>query len=123
MIDVLNNTVWCKLAPSDIHGIGVFAIRDIPKGQKLYCMGMPNTEAITLDTLEGLIPEIKELIDQRWPLAVDGDSFQSPNNDARLISFMNHSKSPNYSKYNDTAFMDIKEGTEITEYYGLGEFK
>lgn len=31
----LNKTVWCKLGPSKIHGVGVFAIRDILKGQKL----------------------------------------------------------------------------------------
>ena len=30
----LSSTVKCKLAPSNIHGIGVFAIRDIKKGEK-----------------------------------------------------------------------------------------
>ena len=29
----LNRTVWATIAPSKIHGIGVHAIRDIPKGQ------------------------------------------------------------------------------------------
>ena len=28
----LNTQVWCRLAPSNIHGIGIFAIKNIPKG-------------------------------------------------------------------------------------------
>ena len=115
--DYLNQTVWAKLAPSKIHGVGVFAIRDIPKGQKIFARCDPNTQAIKLDSFDRLLPEIAELIDQRWFLARKGETFQSPNNDARLISFMNHSDTPNYDKYNDVVLVDIKKGIEITENY------
>lgn len=37
-INELNITVKCKLGLSFIHGIGVFAMRDIQKGQKCYCV-------------------------------------------------------------------------------------
>ena len=57
------------------------------------------------------------LLEQRWCLALKGEVFQSPNNDARLISFMNHSDTPNYDKVNDTALRDLKEGEEVTENY------
>ena len=30
----LKNEVYCKLGVSKIHGVGVFALRDIPKGTK-----------------------------------------------------------------------------------------
>lgn len=118
MIEELNETVKCKLAPSKIHGIGVFAIRDIKQGERMFCRGMPNTRWYKLESLEGLIPEVKKLIRQRWALAEEGQPFQSPNDDARLISFMNHSDTPNYDKYNDTALEDIKKGEEVLEDYG-----
>lgn len=116
-IQHLNETVWCTLAPSPIHGIGVFALRDIPKGQKLYCLGTPNQQLLQLNSTDGLAPEILTVIKQRWPLYLEG-TFQSPNDDARLISFMNHSDTPNYNKHNDTALTDITKGDEITEDYG-----
>ena len=29
---ILNSSVWATIKPSKLHGVGVFAIRDIPKG-------------------------------------------------------------------------------------------
>lgn len=111
----LNDTVWATLAPSKVHGIGVFAIRDIPKGQKIYAIGRSN------EWLEGvpndLHPAILKIIKQRWPLALKGQPFQSPNDDVRLTSFLNHSNTPNYDKHTDCALVDIKEGEEIFEDY------
>lgn len=118
MIDDLNKTVWCKLAPSKVHGIGVFAIRDIPKGQKLYLDLETTAKPIQCNDFTGLHPAILELIKQRWPLAFEGEWFGNPNNDARHISFMNHSADPNYDHHNDCALRDIKEGEEVFEDYG-----
>ena len=56
-------------------------------------------------------------VSQRWPLSENGFPFQSPNDDARLLCFMNHSDKPNYDKYTDTALKDIAKGQEITEDY------
>ena len=114
----LNEQVKLTLAPSPIHGIGVFAIRHIKEGEKMYCRGLPNDRWIKLDSLKDLRPEVRKLILQRWPLAKEGGIFQSPHDDARLLSFMNHSNTPNYNKVNDTALRDIREGEEITEDYG-----
>lgn len=112
----LNKQVKCKLAPSKIHGVGVFAIRDIRKGEKMYCKGSPNAKKYQGD-ISVLRPEIRELILQRWTTADKDFPFLSPNDDARLISFMNHSDTPNYDKYNDIALKEIKRGEEITEKY------
>src|SRR5690349_11488948 len=96
MYEYLNNTVWAKLGPSPIHGVGVFAIRDIPLGTKITDHGLsaPNFEIITLteDEFEKVHPAIQNLL-------LDRMSFQSgqplatcsPNVDAFLQSFMNHS--------------------------------
>ena len=119
---MLNDEVWCTLAPSPIDGVGVFAIRDIPKGQKMYCEVKGDIMSYHPKELENLLPEIKEIVMQRYPIA-ETAGFFSPNDDVRLLSFMNHSKKPNYDKFNDVALRDIKKGEEIVEYYGYGEFK
>lgn len=115
MTEELNNTVWCTLGPSKIHGVGVFAIRDIPTGQKTYCVE-GKSRLLPPSNLEGVLPEIKEIILQRWPYA-DVQPFLSPNDDVRLVSFMNHSYDPNWR--HDTALRDIKKGEEITEDYAI----
>lgn len=109
-----NDLLKCTLAPSKIHGIGVFAIVDIKKGEKMYCGTLPFNEFVGLP--EQLLPEVRELIIQRWPVALDHKPFRI--DDVRLISFMNHSDTPNYDKHNDVAFVDIKKGEEVTEDYG-----
>ena len=116
----LNSTVWCTIAPSSVHGVGVFAIRDIPKGQKLNCQNLSRMGILRIipSEFEKLLPEIKKMITQRWPIVTTTGYFQSPNDDAHLLSFMNHSEIPNYDKINDTALKDIKKGEEIFEDYG-----
>ena len=115
----LNSTVKCKLGASSIHGIGVFALFDIPKGQKLYCFPDPKIEwfNIPYGSLNKLLPEIKELVLERWPSIVNGSHFLSPNEMAWLVTFMNHSENPNYSLDTDSATRDIKRGEEVTEDY------
>ncbi len=114
MIEELNKTVKLTLKPSDIHGVGVFAIRDIKKGEKLYTHGSPEKKLYKLKDWKGMIPEVKALICQRWLLAERGGTFLSPHDDVWLNSFLNHSDEPNMEKQTDTAFRDIKKGEEIT---------
>jgi SET domain-containing protein len=120
----LNNTVKCTLKPSPIHGIGVFALRDIKKREELNCVAESGQVfEIPLGRLQDIRPEILSLILDRWPQAQIGDSpngspFYSPNSDVNLMSFMNHSSTPN-SQFG-IAVKDIKAGEEITEDYDTG---
>lgn len=115
--EYLNGTVWATLAPSSIHGIGVVAIRDIKDGQCLNLSG--GTGQWIRTDLTKVVPEVRKLICQRWPIEIDGYPYLSPNDDAILTSFINHSSDPNYNKLTDTAKRDIKKGEEITEDYGV----
>ena len=117
----LNEQVWATLAPSNVHGIGVFAIRNIQKGQKIYAQSV--TREWVQPPIDGLIPEIQTIILQRWPLA-NQYPFMSPNDDARLLSFMNHGIA-NYDPATDCVSRDIQAGEEIFEDYGenLLDFK
>ena len=111
--------MWATIAPSKVHGIGVFAIRDIPKGQRIYAI-RDTEKAEWLEYIPSQThPAIIRLIQQRWPLAFNGAPYQSPNYDVRLLSFMNHSATPNYDNHTDCALKEIKEGEEIFEDYGI----
>jgi SET domain-containing protein len=120
-IEYLNSTVWATLRPSPIHGIGVFAIRDIPKGTRItdhsvHTIGQEKLFKISDEDFLRILPEIRSLI-------LDRTSFQkgqwlvfySPNVESCLQSFMNHSATPNSD--GQTALFDIKAGEEITEDY------
>ena len=119
-INELNTEVRCTLAPSQIHGVGVFSIRDIKKGERLYCTPniIPKFYNIPFGSLNKLFPEIKELVLARWASVVNGSIFQSPNSDAGLLFFVNHSsKDYNYDTVSDMALKDIPAGSEILEDY------
>lgn len=116
----LNSTVWATLGPSKIHGIGVIAIRDIPRGTLLtdYSVRSEGREVlkVTEEEFEQILPEIRSIILDRtifckgYPLV-----FLSPNSEQSLQSFMNHSDQPNSD--GERALVDIKKGEEITEDY------
>lgn len=119
----LNNTVRCRIAPSTIHGVGVFALRSISKGERLYCTPnmIPKFYNIPFGSLSKLLPEVRELVLSRWASVINGSIFCSPNDDAHLLMFVNHSYSPNYNVVSDTALRDIQAGEEILEDYSLME--
>ena len=119
----LMRTVKCRLGPSKVHGVGVVTLRDIKKGEQLYCANRmkPTLYTVTFAELkQGLKdthPEILALILDRWPRTVNGEAFISPNYDARLTCFMNHSDTPNYDPVADLALADIPKGEEVFEDY------
>lgn len=119
----LARTVKCTIAPSKVHGVGVFALRDIKKGEQLYCTltVKPNWYTVGYDKLKKYLlpahPEIMQLLMDRWPQIRNGSQFISPNYDARLTSFMNHAENANYDPNTDLALMDIKAGEEVFEDY------
>lgn len=116
-MDELNKAVFCKLAPSPIHGIGVFAIRDIPKGQELTdCYGSLRHYILTKKEFDKIVPEVKKLILERTKF-IKGKpyGFFSPNSNQMFQHFMNNSHFPNSDgKY---ALRKIKKGEEVTENY------
>ena len=122
----LIDETYCKLAPSTIHGIGVFAIRDIPKGQKCYLaprrmVKWYKTPYSTLKARLTVYPQILELILERWPSIINGSHFVSPNDMAIMQAFVNHADDANYSVDTDCAIKEIKQGEEVTEDYRLME--
>ena len=120
-ITELNNTVRCTLKPSPVAGIGVFALRHIRKGDLCYCRPnmIPKFYNIPYASLTGLLPEIRELVLDRWASVVNNSLFCSPNDEQHLLMFINHSCNPNYDVASDTALRNIEENEELFEDYRL----
>ena len=119
-IDHLNSTIKVRLAPSSIQGVGVFAIMDIQKGQRCYCVPTKDGMfwySVSYSNLSKLFPEIRNIILDQWPSIINGSHFLSPNYTAWPILFMNHSNEPNFENQTDKALRDIKAGEELTEDY------
>lgn len=114
----LSHLAKANLGVSKIHGVGVFALRAIPKGRSVFADRMPKVYNIPYSSMGKLLTEVKNMILERWPSVVNGSQFIYP--DARLVSFMNHAftgDGANYDPATDTALADIKEGEEILEDY------
>lgn len=116
VVDRLNSEVWATLRPSKIHGVGVFALRDIPAGTYL---GRGQTEqttyhAVSEESFMRILPAIRDMILDRTQQG-DGSMliFKHPNTMYKLQGFMNHSLENNSD--GKVALRDIKEGEEITE--------
>ena len=114
-VQELNSYVLTKIQPSKIHGVGVFALRDIPKDMKVNADMMFRMYTLPLEYFDKLYPEVSELLLERWPQIVNGSRFIYP--DTKIQAFMNHSDKPNYDATSDITLKKIKKGEEITEDY------
>jgi hypothetical protein len=124
MIQELNATLWVRLAPSKIHGVGVFAIRHIPAHTCLYTYGWHRGHdylySIPLERTKELHPEILGLISDRH--GGMHKSFSHPMSDAVHVCFMNHSDNPNTGMGN-YSLRDISAGEEVTESYNINQIE
>jgi len=120
----LHTEVYCRLGVSPIHGIGVFAIRDIPKGAH------PLVSLLKIKEFSFSKKEIKKLPasvqkEVRMFCYYDKDEHLIPSiglNAMNMAFYMNHSKKPNikYLKNNTLlSLRKIKAGEELFFDYDL----
>src|SRR3990167_311244 len=112
----LNETVWCRLAPSKIHGLGVFAIRDINKGTLVW-RRYGSLFNVPRDMFDQIDQAVRELILTLHLFSETSVFFYSPNDIVMLMAFMNHANPPNTDE--NAALRDIAKGEEITENYEI----
>ncbi|NBS75462.1 MAG: SET domain-containing protein-lysine N-methyltransferase [Betaproteobacteria bacterium] len=124
LLDHLKNQIYCRLGVSTIHGIGVFALRDIPKGFYPLLSFTPNNDVVFKPAEIEKLPEgVKTLIDTFC--YVDDQEILVPRqgfNTLHLQIYLNHSKQPNLEfdwRNNLIALRDIHEGEELTIDYDL----
>ena len=84
------------LAPSEIHGVGVFALVDIPSGTRDLFSPPRDWVPLPIAAVEALPPHALELV-QRYCL-YDEENYFVPPHGFRvydLVVFLNHSSNPN----------------------------
>jgi uncharacterized protein len=108
--------VKIKLSPSKIHGIGLFAEENIPKGKIVYSINKDLDLFLSNNEFQRLSEDEKRTIKhygyfdkqlKKWHLCFDD------------IRFCNHDANGNIGLKNDklVAKTSIKEGEELTQNY------
>jgi SET domain-containing protein len=109
--------IKARIAPSAIHGNGLFAAEDIPKGTLIWVLDPDFDHALTAEQLDSAPPLVQTYLKQFTYEDFDG-RFILCGDDAR---YMNHADAPNTHVERDgTAFAkeNIKAGDELTcDYY------
>jgi len=123
ILENLKNT-YCRLKPSKIEGVGVFAIREIPKGKNPF-LGLKKQKwhKFQISELKNLNKEILSLIDSFFVIHKNGmvEISDSCLNGMDVSYFLNDSKKPNLKTIDDgenfVTLRKIKKGEELTAAY------
>jgi hypothetical protein len=117
---------YCRLQPSPIHGIGVFAIRAIPKARNpfktLTKYATAGSVLVTYEELAVLPPKLAALIRALFAPMADGRLYipTCGLNVIYLDTYINHSPDPNLRTKDGVRFITtrrIGEGEELTVDY------
>jgi len=123
LLKLLQHETYVRLKESKIHGVGVFAIKDIPKGVNPFA-GVAQDEWIgfTKKELSSLEPSVRKLMDDF--LSVQKGKVWVPANGLGSINmsfYMNETRRPNVMAVNQGDFFKttrlIKAGEELTVDY------
>lgn len=124
LLKQLAESTYVMIKASPVHGIGVFAIRDIPKGtQDIFSQGIGEWIEVSKEEVEALPKHSRDLIENHC--LFDDKSYFIPNYGFKLVDlviYLNHSETPNVISMNEgeyfEAIRDIKTGEELFVDYG-----
>jgi len=124
LLKELAEETFITLRPSTVHGIGVFALRDIPKGCKnLFSQHVGNWIKVPIADIEKL-PEASRNLVETYCL-YDETDYYLPDYGFKvmdMVNYLNHSANPNVISVNDGEYFeslrDIAEGEELFVNYG-----
>ena len=124
LLNELANNTFVMLKPSPVQGIGVFAVRDIPLGQR-QLFSNDSSEWIKIPKEEvNQLPEHSKFLVENHCL-YDEDCYYVPEYGFKMIDpviYLNHADIPNIQSINDgedfIALRDIKAGEELFVDYG-----
>ncbi len=124
LLQELQHETYVTLKPSTTHGIGVFAIRDIPKGcRTIFSKDTGNYIQLSMAEVDKLPAHSKDFIETYY--LYDADHYFIPTHGCKIMdmaNYLNHSSSPNIISVEEgvwfEAIRDIKEGEELFVDYG-----
>ncbi len=119
ILQELATETWVTLRPSPVHGIGVFAIRDIPKGcTTIFSKNIDNWVKLPIKKVEELPAHAKELVETYC--LYDTEHYYVPDYGFKImdmVNYLNHSATPNVLSINDGEYFEalsaIPAGTEL----------
>lgn len=119
LLDELSHHTYAILKPSTVHGIGVFASRDIPKGcRDIFSKGHGKWIKLPIKEVEKLPVHSKDLVETYC--VFDEEHYFVPDYGFKvmdMVNYLNHSQSPNIISINEgedfEALKDIPAGSEL----------
>lgn len=124
LLNELSTNTWVMIKPSTTHGIGVFAIRDIPKGcREMFSKAMGEWTTIARNDVDALPQHAKDIVENyclydEANYFVPAEGFKAMD----ISLFLNHSDTPNIISVNDGEYFEttreIKKGEELFVDYG-----
>ena len=124
LLKELSEEIYAVLKPSPVHGIGVFAIRDIPKGcRNIFSKNIGEWIKLPIADIEQLPEHSRNLVETYC--LYDDENYYVPDYGFKvmdLVNYLNHSATPNIISINNgecfEALTDISAGTELLINYG-----
>lgn len=124
LLNELSNDTWVMIKPSGTHGIGVFAIRDIPKGCKeMFSKEMGEWTTVIRTDIDALPQHAKDIVENYC--LYDDKNYFLPAQGFKVIDlslFLNHADTPNIISVNGGEYFEtvreIKKGEELFVDYG-----
>jgi len=126
LLDELNNHTYVMLKPSPVAGIGVFAIKNIPRGcRDMFSKPDKQENWVKLSKAEvELLPQHAKLVIENYCL-YDEENYYVPDHGFKKVDlslFLNHSDNPNIISIQEgdyfEALRDIASGEELFIDYG-----
>ncbi len=124
LLKELSEETFITLKPSTVHGIGVFALRDIPKGcRALFSKNAGEWIKVPIAEIEQLPDHSRNLVETYC--LYDELHYYMPDYGFKLmdlVNYLNHSSSPNVISVNEGQYFEtlreIKAGEELFVNYG-----
>ncbi|HEX7847281.1 MAG TPA: SET domain-containing protein [Chitinophagaceae bacterium] len=119
LLQELSQHTYAALKPSPVHGIGVFALCDIPKGCKeIFSKNVGEWIKLSITDVEKLPEHSRQLVETYC--LYDEDHYFVPDYGFKvvdLVNYLNHSSVPNIRSVNHgeyfEALIDIPQGAEL----------
>jgi SET domain-containing protein len=103
----LKNDIYCRIGVSKVHGVGVIAIKDIPKGTIPFAtLSKEKEEIITLtkDEIKDIHPNVRAILQDFFGDKKSNvyDVYAYGPNYINISFYLNHSDKPNIDVIEDT---------------------
>ena len=112
------NDCYVQLKPSKVcNGVGIFALRTIPKNTVLFTDVEPDSNLITWESLEGIDEQVLQYLNSICNTSEKGVYLNRTVNNINVTYYVNHSEQPNL--FHDKALdrfitlMEIQPGQEL----------